>query len=157
MKRFANLACGIAIALVASAADPAVRMKPFHVTAGEVAFTVDCDSESQVVSAITVSGVVRGSGFERVGLRAGDHLIAVDGKQVVGRPLSDIFTADGELSKEQFDFTFRGRRGLFNRKSWEITLKISGKRPNKAREPTTLLVTRRADARVGPSRVVAHL
>ncbi len=30
-------------------------------------------------------------------------------------------------------------------------------KPNKAPEPTTLLVTPRADARVAPSRVVAHL
>jgi hypothetical protein len=31
------------------------------------------------------------------------------------------------------------------------------KKPNQALEPTTLLVTPRADARVAPSRVVAHL
>jgi hypothetical protein len=32
-----------------------------------------------------------------------------------------------------------------------------GTQPNQALEPTTLLVTRRADARHAPSRVVAHL
>ncbi len=36
-------------------------------------------------------------------------------------------------------------------------VRISEKTPNKAPEPTTLLVTPRAGARVAPSRVVAHL
>jgi hypothetical protein len=34
---------------------------------------------------------------------------------------------------------------------------VTKSRPNQALEPTTLLVTRRADARHAPSRVVAHL
>jgi len=147
---------GLVTAVIVAADEP-VRMSAIRVSPSDLYFKVGYLAATDEVMEIRVTAVARGSAAEKAGIREGDLLSAIRGVPVVGMKRGSLYTSDGRISVSG-KVTFTGQLGIF-RRPWSIIVEATSLRekPNKAPEPTTLLVTPRADARVAPSRVVAHL
>jgi hypothetical protein len=151
--RGAALSFFVAIAFIrasGAAADATGKMAPFRVVAGQVEFAIACVGNTDTIKEIKVAGVTGGSSFEKIGLRVGDELAAIDGQPVAGKPLSAFFTPTGGITQEAFQFTFRGRRGLF-RKKWEYTGTVRTDRPKTPKAPPPPLILTTPAAPPAPS------
>jgi S1-C subfamily serine protease len=88
---------------------------------------VHWDGQSGRIDAIVVTKVEPGSIAETAGLRAGDYLLAVDGRRAVGITQTDFMA----LMKRSFEdgdtviYRFTVGRGLFMRRH-EIVLRLKG-------------------------------
>src|SRR5687767_6349217 len=99
----------------------------------QLVFRGHSSSSSAILQALFFIG-----GFVSRSKKAPRSFSAVDSN---GRTFADALISDRSAIRQSSHFIPSGRT----------------KRPNKAPEPTTLLVTIRAAARLAPSRVVAHL
>jgi hypothetical protein len=126
----------MAICALAVATEPPVAMAPFRVRPGDLLFKIGYTIETDAVTEIRVSDVVRGSPAEKVGIRKGDQLTSIRGVPVVGRTRRSLLGRDGRIAAYGL-LTFEGRRGLF-RKHWSLTVEsaslLESKDPNKAPE-----------------------
>jgi hypothetical protein len=119
-----------------------------------------------------VSAFLR-AGFSACGLARLQFIRSIQGDSLNGRMRKEFFSPPESesqrsrknqirLSAQNSDAvkiqvcTFRNRGAGFHSEE-KYAMKAIGARPNQSPEPTTLLVTIRACARLAPSRVVAHL
>jgi membrane-associated protease RseP (regulator of RpoE activity) len=108
---------------------PTVRLAPVRVADSSLFFgyTVDVHWDGGYVDTVEFMDVEPGSLAEKAGLRAGDMLLAVDGKRVLGitQPAFEAlmtreFDADGKVI-----FRFTIGRGFFMRRR-EIVFRVKG-------------------------------
>ena len=141
----------------AEAAD-VIRMEPFYVDGDGVDLQLrhSHDPVTKVLKSVRIAEV--GPRIKKSGIRVGDRVDAINGKEV-----SRMTTADFDAALPKSDgpdeqkLLFSVSRGVFG-KRLEIPI-IFRRRgaPNKTPEPTPGAVTDRAGARSAPSPSVAHL
>jgi membrane-associated protease RseP (regulator of RpoE activity) len=110
---------------------PAARMAPVRVQDSSLFFgyTLDVHWElaTGMIDYIEITGVERGSLAEKAGLKAGDHLLAVDGKPATGITQPEfvaLMTRDFTGGQTIF-YRFTIGRGFFLRRM-ELVLRIRG-------------------------------
>jgi hypothetical protein len=120
--RFVGFLSFITVIGAAFGADDVVEMPPFRdsVSLYNVYFSIRWERDTDTVAEIRIKEIKPGSQAEKLGLKAGDFLTAINGEPVVGRKRADIVNQNHEVMLRH-TVTFSGHRGFF-RKDWSITI-----------------------------------
>lgn len=113
-------AAGASAAAAKESADTPIMMEKFQVRPSDLVFSVHYTILTDAITELRVLEVVRGSTAEKLGIRKGDRLTAINGVAVAGRRRRALVSADGRLSIAGA-LTFEGKRGLLQRE-WTLTV-----------------------------------
>lgn len=95
-------------------------MAPFRVRPSDLVFNVDYLVKTDAITEVRVAAVLAGSAAEKIGIRKGDRLTALNGVPLEGK-LRRAFADDNGRMKVAGRLTFEGTRGFF-RKAWSVTV-----------------------------------
>ena len=112
-----------ALCLATRASEPVVAMAPFNVRPSDLLFAINYTLATDAIVEVRVTDVVRGSAAEKIGIRKGDRLMAINGKALIGKRRRAVLGADGRIAALG-RLTFEGERGLF-RRPWSVTVESS--------------------------------
>lgn len=117
----------------AIAADDVVEMKPVRAVAYDIYCAARYDLATEAITEIRVTDVKAGSKAEKLGLRVGDRITAIDGVSVVGRKRAGLVNANQAIVLRG-SITFAGHRGLL-RKEWSLTVDAGELKKGSTTEP----------------------